>query len=137
MKIGVTSAPLNRLAQLQTSHPERLEIVRLMTGGRAAERMVHKAFATVCLHGEWFEFSPDMMTQDFGCADLPLPEMKQDDNSPGTYTYVTEPCERPVLEKIPVICPDGREGVMTATIWKGRRVTPLALPAKDASNASQ
>lgn len=54
IKIGMSSAPYERLAALQTAHWSRLEILALMEGGLLLEAEMHQRFAALRLEGEWF-----------------------------------------------------------------------------------
>jgi hypothetical protein len=72
-KIGFTKQPAKRIRELQTGQAEALLIVRLLEGGRADELTIHRRFAELRLTGEWFRFSEEMLTANFGLADLPPP----------------------------------------------------------------
>ena len=63
IKIGISKAPLERLAILQTGSPIPLAILALREGGRAAERDYHARFADHRLHGEWFAPHPDILAE--------------------------------------------------------------------------
>jgi hypothetical protein len=62
VKIGRADDPRSRLEYLQTGHYETLEIVRSLTGDFREERWLHQEFANLRIRGEWFHFSPDMLT---------------------------------------------------------------------------
>lgn len=74
VKIGVTQAnPMMRLASFQTGSPYQLEIYAYARGNRWVEQMLHKAFAPLRLHGEWFDMDhrllalvSDLYGQNFG-----------------------------------------------------------------------
>lgn len=57
IKIGVSKDAAKRVASLRTSSPEPVEIVGLMVcnEGGALEGRLHKQFAHIRSHGEWFE----------------------------------------------------------------------------------
>lgn len=54
IKIGTTADLQLRLAQLQTGSPTRLVIMAGMEGGQAEEQDMHRRFASLRSHGEWF-----------------------------------------------------------------------------------
>lgn len=61
-KIGISRDPRKRLAQLQTSSPQRLAIKHTIATpdretARRWERNAHIYFACQCLHGEWFNIT--------------------------------------------------------------------------------
>jgi T5orf172 domain len=61
VKIGCAKNINLRINTLQTSHYEKLELIRSLPGNAATERWLHKLFANLRMIGEWFAFSPDMM----------------------------------------------------------------------------
>lgn len=63
IKIGMSKAPLERLTVFQFNSPIPLKIMALTTGGRAQEQLYHKSFATLRLHGEWFDRHPDILAE--------------------------------------------------------------------------
>lgn len=54
VKIGCSKAPEARLATIAAWSPIRLEIVAIINGGHELEVALHKRFARLALHGEWF-----------------------------------------------------------------------------------
>lgn len=55
IKIGTTTQdPRNRLAQLNCSLPERLELIGCIVGDWRREHELHRAFRAFNLRGEWF-----------------------------------------------------------------------------------
>lgn len=60
IKIGMSNAPYERLAALQTAHWMRLEILALMEGGLELEVAMHQRFAALRLEGEWFARTPEL-----------------------------------------------------------------------------
>ena len=76
VKIGHSYDPQKRLADLQTSNPLTLRIVRQQPGGVREEKMLHKAWAHRRVNGEWFHYDEQM----FGLYN-PL----KDDCFVGTY----------------------------------------------------
>lgn len=54
IKIGYTSRPNDRLSQLQTSSPNKLEMLLLLSGNRKDEYFLHNLFKDLRLNGEWF-----------------------------------------------------------------------------------
>lgn len=73
VKIGLASLPTHRLSALQTSSAAKLKLLRLLDGGGDAEYDLHNRFAHLRIRGEWFTFVPEMLTDDLGYTDLPLP----------------------------------------------------------------
>lgn len=61
IKIGFSLSPATRLAQLQTSMPDRLRLLAQRTGSRADERDLHKAFQVHRIRGEWFAPHQDLL----------------------------------------------------------------------------
>lgn len=62
IKIGKTTGdPTSRVAQLQTGCPFPIEVLATMRGGRGREAKLHKKFAALRAHGEWFHASPVLM----------------------------------------------------------------------------
>lgn len=55
VKIGMTYAPLRRLAGLQDGSPARLVIRAVMLGWSVTERRIHDRWAGHRLNGEWFD----------------------------------------------------------------------------------
>jgi DNA-binding transcriptional regulator YdaS (Cro superfamily) len=62
VKIGTAKNPAKRLATLQCGVAEILHVERLMEGGREVETALHRRYAGQRLRGEWFRWSPDMLT---------------------------------------------------------------------------
>lgn len=58
VKIGVSTAPYERLAALQTAHWVRLVMLARIEGGADTEAELHDIFAADRLVGEWFTRSP-------------------------------------------------------------------------------
>lgn len=84
VKIGSTANPLNRLRGLQTSHPQKLRLIRLLDGGRKEEAGLHEKFAKHRKEGEWFAFCDEMAAPDLGLPDLPIPFPKRKRPEPDT-----------------------------------------------------
>lgn len=62
VKIGYTKGhPAKRLGSLQTGSPTKLGIVAIHPGTPELERRLHQQFAADRKHGEWFEFSDDLI----------------------------------------------------------------------------
>lgn len=71
VKIGYALDPRGRLTELQVAHYEPLSILRMWEGGEPEEAMLHLRFADLCIRGEWFSFSRQMLG-DVGLTDIPL-----------------------------------------------------------------
>lgn len=54
VKIGIATSPADRLRSLQTGSPYLLKIVAMFKGEQH-EWSLHKKYAALRLHGEWFE----------------------------------------------------------------------------------
>lgn len=61
IKIGVSKSPGKRLAQLQTSHAEPLQLRAVQVGGRDLEMALHERFAAYRMSGEWFTPATDIV----------------------------------------------------------------------------
>jgi len=56
VKIGYSEKdPERRIKSMATGSPCILELVAITSGGRSGEKKIHRALATHCCHGEWFE----------------------------------------------------------------------------------
>lgn len=62
VKIGWSVDVDKRLASLQSANAEPLTLLRVLEGGPATERWLHRRFAAERLHGEWFSYHEDMLT---------------------------------------------------------------------------
>ena len=57
VKIGHTSRhPYQRLADLQTGSPTRLQLIFWTEGNESTEQLLHALFSLRRVHGEWFDF---------------------------------------------------------------------------------
>lgn len=54
VKLGWSTDPLRRLAQLQTAVPNVLRIVAVVAGGKTLERGLQQEFKDRRIRGEWF-----------------------------------------------------------------------------------
>lgn len=63
VKIGISQAPMQRLANLQTASPEPLELLYTMpvANARAVEQLLHAKLASYRLQGEWFHLPEEVM----------------------------------------------------------------------------
>ncbi|MHC4951999.1 MAG: GIY-YIG nuclease family protein [Planctomycetota bacterium] len=57
VKIGYTDVPNGRFSQLQTSSPDKLEMLLLLSGDRETESDLHTLFRDLRLSGEWFSLA--------------------------------------------------------------------------------
>lgn len=57
IKIGYSENPKARLASIQTSHYERLDLVGVVRAERRLEQRLHEDLSEWRLSGEWFEDS--------------------------------------------------------------------------------
>lgn len=58
-KIGISDNPDKRVKQLQTGHPEKLEIKykKIIENARLYEKLLHKDISYIRSYGEWFDLS--------------------------------------------------------------------------------
>jgi hypothetical protein len=61
VKIGCSAQVDARVAQLSSNHKARLVILACAPGSFRDESRLHRQFASLRLHGEWFEPSPEIM----------------------------------------------------------------------------
>ncbi len=61
VKIGYSRNPAARLAQIKTSSPETITVLRLLEGGYELERRLHVRFSDLRIKREWFSYSDEMM----------------------------------------------------------------------------
>jgi len=61
VKIGFTTNLTQRIYALQSATASELSLLRVLDGGLATERWLHKKFADYHITGEWFEFAEQMM----------------------------------------------------------------------------
>lgn len=62
VKIGTATYVDKRLKELQTAHHEQLELMVMVPVHRSTEVMVHKCFAHLCVRGEWFKLTPEIVS---------------------------------------------------------------------------
>lgn len=60
VKIGYATYPRNRLMEMQTGSPCRLEILHLTKGRVPRERELQALFGHLRTHGEWFSLTEDV-----------------------------------------------------------------------------
>lgn len=61
LKIGFTERdPQDRLKELQTANPHKLNLLLVMGGGLKQENALHLAFAHLRVEGEWFRLTPEL-----------------------------------------------------------------------------
>lgn len=76
VKIGKADNPHDRLAALQTGHPDELVLLRVVDTDFDCEDIFHERFARLRIRGEWFQFDPEMMTfKPERSADPPIAEV--------------------------------------------------------------
>lgn len=61
VKIGHSADPESRLMQIQPMSPDKLSLVLILPGERFAEVELHRRFAHLRSHGEWFKAEPELM----------------------------------------------------------------------------
>ncbi|MBB4984994.1 GIY-YIG nuclease family protein [Streptomyces nymphaeiformis] len=62
VKIGRSVDPKRRLAQIQTMSPVPLELLAVHIGDHEVETYLHRRFALLRTHGEWFTFEVDPLS---------------------------------------------------------------------------
>lgn len=72
VKIGFADDVDLRLSKMQSDNHERLTVLRMLVGGMVEETSLHLRFAPLRLHGEWFAFSREMLT-DLGLDEIEAP----------------------------------------------------------------
>lgn len=75
VKIGFSDNVNTRLAKMQTDHPAKLSILRILDGGMELEAALHARFAMQRQRGEWFIYSDEMLS-DLGAPELVLEKTK-------------------------------------------------------------
>ncbi len=61
VKIGKASKVINRLRELQTSAPFKLQLLAVVPGGLKEEGELHHRFHHLRLHGEWFQMNHELI----------------------------------------------------------------------------
>ena len=61
IKIGVSFNPVKRLAQLQTTSPDKLDFIGVIRGGYQLETELHHKFSHLNLTGEWFRADDSLL----------------------------------------------------------------------------
>lgn len=54
IKIGISADPQRRIANLQTAHGDKLEVLAIVEGGREREARLHRRLRKSRTSGEWF-----------------------------------------------------------------------------------
>jgi hypothetical protein len=62
VKIGFTSDLNARMSSLKSGAGSELSLIRLIDGGRATEKWLHRRFAHLRRSGEWFSYHDDMLS---------------------------------------------------------------------------
>lgn len=61
IKIGYTIDPDQRLATIQGSNPDSLDLLRVIPGGLELEQKLHRRFKHLKRGGEWFDAAPELL----------------------------------------------------------------------------
>lgn len=61
IKIGYSNNPNDRISQLQTSIPYKLQVVSIIMGTMHDEKKLHKLFKEHHVRGEWFRVSIEIL----------------------------------------------------------------------------
>jgi hypothetical protein len=62
VKIGLSKNVDARITELQNGNAGRLRVLRTIEGTARTENLAHKAFAQHHIRGEWFRYTPEMLT---------------------------------------------------------------------------
>jgi hypothetical protein len=73
-KIGYADSPLRRLRHLQGASPAPLTLARVLDGSKHDEVRLHRLFADVHSHAEWFRLTREQIFADFGLRDIEIAE---------------------------------------------------------------
>ena len=85
VKIGWSAGDvIARVKALQTAHPQKLRLIRVLDGAKSDERAMHGKFSALRQNGEWFNFNEAMLDADIGLPDLPIPLMRKRAEQPQT-----------------------------------------------------
>lgn len=68
LKIGVTEDLSERLRHLQLANPLPLRALVTLAGEQPLEKALHARFGALRMRGEWFEFSPEIVSFVSGLA---------------------------------------------------------------------
>jgi hypothetical protein len=69
VKIGTSTDISRRFRTLRTMSPLPIELLGAIPGGRAEEAELHREWAPLRLHGEWFQATPELLGRIAGlCA---------------------------------------------------------------------
>ena len=60
VKIGIATKPLERMWGLNTDSPCSLVLLGVVIGTRAKEKSLHKRFAHLRTHNEWFTYADEI-----------------------------------------------------------------------------
>lgn len=90
VKIGRTTNLKKRLADIQRMSPVPLEVLWTHPGGFELESALHRRFANIRSHGEWFRFDRSPVTSIREAVEALAPERKREDDSPWPLTRIAE-----------------------------------------------
>lgn len=77
VKIGVSVNPRARIATIQSSIPEPLEVLGIVEGDSALEAELHRRFADLRCHGEWFRDDASIRQAIASMKNAPLPHPRR------------------------------------------------------------
>jgi hypothetical protein len=61
IKVGIAGDPFDRLSQLQSANPSRLQLLAACWSSATEERLVHSLLIEQCIHHEWFWSSDELL----------------------------------------------------------------------------
>lgn len=95
IKIGKSDKPDARISDLQAGSPVRLNLIGVVYDRSAGEleRNLHKVFANLRRHGEWFEDHPALL------AYIAWKTSEKKDAEQSEILLQSDPCNQPVTRK--------------------------------------
>jgi hypothetical protein len=131
VKIGFTRGePADRLRSLQCGSPLPLGIYTAFEGDKATERLFHKTFAPLRLHGEWFAMKGKL--RDFMICLMDDAMTRR----PADWIHVLEAVEIVILADAPIRDDDDPAEYMASadmSPWEGMRQCLAEMDAEEAT----
>ena len=89
VKIGITRGNVySRLATIQANSPDTLKLLKAVKGDSKYESELHKRFASVRSHGEWFYPSRGLMAFIQSLDDVKIKKIKKPNKRENTYMII-------------------------------------------------
>lgn len=104
LKIGVSDNPQTRLTGLQTSNPERLELIYTIQcqnrdDALRLESILHRRYQQDLLNGEWFNLDPDAVISDLEFCISVSPLLYREQNSIEEYIEKFKAIDKVMADK--------------------------------------